>query len=495
MEKGHHGHLIIPLKMFGIILIISSIYVLLFSFSTSPLYPYYYGGDSAQFQTVGKAWLFGKIPYRDMFDHKGPLIFFVDMLGYAITNNSIGIMIIQIICMSVTMLFIGKLCELVSRQKLYKALGFIISLIILSNTYGEGNFTEEYCLPFITASLYFQVKYISDSNQQNYCCIHNPIYALLYGITFGVCFLTRVTNAISISVGVLIITLLLLYKHFFKNLINNIVFFLLGFFIILLPFSLYFIYNKSFYDFLYCTFLYNVEYKEHMVPWVLNASGDDWKQYLFWYFPSYCIFFTAIFSFYRRKKVYAIFCLLIGGLESYLFLSGALYNQYAIITIPQIVLFINEIVEFGKENDTVKRITVEFLISAFTFFLIVSLASSIGKPQDMYNKYTELNTKGYEGLLSAVPHSEKDSFVAYGMNEFKSLYLLHDILPYYKYFVIQEWHSSFSELTKSKIHDTFLDGNVKWILTDNNTKTIQDVLDSRYLLYSKTNNYKLYRLK
>ena len=47
-----------------------------FSFSTSWLYSYYFGGDSAQLLTIGKAWYLGKLTYVDMFDHKGPFIFY-----------------------------------------------------------------------------------------------------------------------------------------------------------------------------------------------------------------------------------------------------------------------------------------------------------------------------------------------------------------------------------------------------------------------------------
>lgn len=57
--------------------VIGILFVCLFSYSTSPLYSGYYGGDSAQFLTIGKAWMLGKIPYKEMFDHKGPFIFLV----------------------------------------------------------------------------------------------------------------------------------------------------------------------------------------------------------------------------------------------------------------------------------------------------------------------------------------------------------------------------------------------------------------------------------
>lgn len=65
------------LLMMSIFLLIAIGFVYEFSYSTSLRYPYYYGGDSAQFLTIGKAWSLGKIPYIEMFDHKGPFIFWI----------------------------------------------------------------------------------------------------------------------------------------------------------------------------------------------------------------------------------------------------------------------------------------------------------------------------------------------------------------------------------------------------------------------------------
>lgn len=85
-------------KLTIILLICSIIFVTCFSYCTSPLYKYYYGGDSAQFLTIGKLWYDGKVPFIDVFDHKGPLIFFIDMLGYYIGGGQkFGIVIIQVI--------------------------------------------------------------------------------------------------------------------------------------------------------------------------------------------------------------------------------------------------------------------------------------------------------------------------------------------------------------------------------------------------------------
>ena len=74
--------------IFLLLLAIAVGFTLVFSVSTSPLYPKYYGatelidgGDSLQFQQIGKGWLEGKVPYRDMFDHKGPIIFLLICWG------------------------------------------------------------------------------------------------------------------------------------------------------------------------------------------------------------------------------------------------------------------------------------------------------------------------------------------------------------------------------------------------------------------------------
>ena len=86
--------------VFAFLLFVATVFVYVFSYSTSPLYPYYYGGDTAQFLTIGKAWYFGKIPYIDMFDHKGPFIFWIDMLGFLIgKGEKYGIAILQVIFM------------------------------------------------------------------------------------------------------------------------------------------------------------------------------------------------------------------------------------------------------------------------------------------------------------------------------------------------------------------------------------------------------------
>src|ERR1043165_359368 len=54
--------------------------------------------DSGVFLYVGWRFLSGDIPYRDVWDHKPPLVYFVDALGLTLTPPSLwGVWLLQIV--------------------------------------------------------------------------------------------------------------------------------------------------------------------------------------------------------------------------------------------------------------------------------------------------------------------------------------------------------------------------------------------------------------
>ena len=116
---------------------------------------------------------------------------------------------------------------------------------------------------------------------------------------------------------------------------------------------------------------------------------------------------------------------------------------------------------------------------------------------NIYHVYHDLkDSRGsYESLLFQIPDDELDSFAAYGDNRFKELYLAYGLTPSYKYFVIQEWHASFSNFVKKDIHSVFKNGNAKWILTAGETNTISDIVRERYDIYDSIDDYVLYKMR
>jgi len=104
--------------------------------------------DSGVFLYVGWRFLKGDIPYRDVWDHKPPLIYFVDALGLTLTPNSLwGVWFLQIIFIFFTLLFIYKLLD--REFGMYAALAGTITLTSgLLTILEKGNVTEEYALVF-----------------------------------------------------------------------------------------------------------------------------------------------------------------------------------------------------------------------------------------------------------------------------------------------------------------------------------------------------------
>ena len=140
--------------------LISVMYLLLFSLSTSFIYQNSCrGGDSDIFMLMGKLMKNGMITYKEFFDHKEPVMFFIEYLGQMISDGRNGIFLIQVVFFTVSLYGTYKILNLFYEKKKSVILT-IISLLILNMYFGIGNLTEEYCLPFLLWSFYFAIKYL-----------------------------------------------------------------------------------------------------------------------------------------------------------------------------------------------------------------------------------------------------------------------------------------------------------------------------------------------
>lgn len=393
---------------------VSALFVILFSYSTSPLYPNYYGwdygGDSAQFLTVGKAWAEGLVPYRDIFDHKGPIIFFVDMLGFSLFGSKSGIAIFQIISLAFFSYAIYKISTLWRTVPLYGIFSVLLSLSFLKIVYLNGNTVEEYCLPFIGFSIYYIVSYLSNDSVNT---DHPARYAFLYGVTFSVGLMTRITNVTMVCLGVLVITCILIYKRNFLNLLQNAIAFIVGFLVIFLPFYLYFSLQGATTDFWFSVLLFNMEYNSGMPSWLHTATSGDIASFIKNYLPLFlCV--CSIYPAFKRSKPLAVLYSLWAIAEVYLFCSGSLFLQYVIVALPQVALFLNEIALYNdRHNNSIIYIaSIAFLVSA----CYSAMCEAVPLAADYYQMSKNPAPKEYQSLIDLIPEEERKSFIAYGGN-------------------------------------------------------------------------------
>lgn len=502
--KSHRKNLVIYI----VLAMVATLFIFLFSLSTSPIYSGYLsytgvhdGGDSPHFMTDGQNWLNGRIPYRDTFDHKGPIIYLVNMIGMWLGGGSrYGIIVLQIISLTITLIFAWKISQQAKKSYLWGGISIGLMLLFMVGGYSAGNTVQEYNLPFLMIATYFLVKYFYQKKPGE----HNPWWAFAYGIAIGSCLLLQLTHAIIVCVGILVIMIMLIAQKRWKNLWVNLGMGLAGIAIMWIPFALYFLLNGALGDFIYCTITFNFSYATKIGSWLHGMTGADIWYFLTTFVPFFCVGIAAILAFARRKKAYATMLLLTFLLEAYLFLSAENYPQYALATIFQVSLFLNEVILFERKDEVRNFAFVGMvgILAAMTYNQILERSSAL---VDQYNaiRKAEVEGVGYEELMEKyLPEIKKTSFTAFGDNALKGIYAKYNLVSPNKVPLIQNWLAAFSEKVNHEIHEDFEENRANYILAEerfvrDKDYGIGDILDKYYqkIDSDKNNRYVIYQLK
>lgn len=112
------------------------------------------GRDSGVFLYMGWRILHGELPYRDIWDHKPPVVFYINALGLAIVNHSRwGIWFIEFVSL-LTAAIIGYYLIKKAFGTLSAVLSTLFWLLTLVFVIEGGNLTTEYTLPLQFAALW-----------------------------------------------------------------------------------------------------------------------------------------------------------------------------------------------------------------------------------------------------------------------------------------------------------------------------------------------------
>lgn len=211
------------------------------------------GRDPGVFFYIGWRMLFGEVPYRDIWDHKPPIISFLNWLGQLLTPGSRwGMVIIEFIFFLSSFIILYHLLDRLFSKKT-AIIGIICYFLMLFFRVQGGNFTTEYTILFQLISLSIAIRIYENErfDFKNF---------LIIGAMGALAFLTKQT-AIGISMAIvtyLIITFIR-RKHYFL-LFKGLGLMFLGSILIFLPVALYFIINNAFFEFLSAAFGYNFYY-------------------------------------------------------------------------------------------------------------------------------------------------------------------------------------------------------------------------------------------
>ena len=130
MSKENHSN-VTSKKIFFWIPI--TICIMFFLTASSPFLKYI-DVDSAVFNTIGRGMAVGKVPYRDMFDHKGWYIYFFNCLGALISpDNTVGLFIIECLFMLANVYLVYKTAMMVHGDLLKTNITVSLVLFFICN--------------------------------------------------------------------------------------------------------------------------------------------------------------------------------------------------------------------------------------------------------------------------------------------------------------------------------------------------------------------------
>ena len=181
-------------------------------FSTcSFIYPFNPWDDPCVYMTIGNAMLQGKELYVDIFDHKGPVLFFMHEAAALLSRHSfVGIYLIEIVCCYFYLLYSWKTMRLLDQPRSKEQgagckriptakanllplapcplplLLFLLGIITYSSDFfSYGDSVEEFSLPILAHCLYYMLRFVRDRKTPP------PLQSVVMGVCFGLLFWTK----------------------------------------------------------------------------------------------------------------------------------------------------------------------------------------------------------------------------------------------------------------------------------------------------------------
>lgn len=241
-------------KIETIVLIVSAVVIITIVSACSPLYPLNVWDDVNVYFTVGRGVLEGLVPYRDLYEQKGPLFLFMYSLAGIISKSSFtGVWLFECIFASVFSIYLYKSVKLfIDNPPIYliPLVPVLLSVVYTCGMFNFGGNTEEFSFALLSVVMYIALKNIK------YRSLPNKKDSFLCGLITGFLFWTKYTSLGFIVSLVLLILFMGYRKRMFKTLGIISLVFVVGILTISTPVFIYFGVNSSL-PFLFEAYFYN----------------------------------------------------------------------------------------------------------------------------------------------------------------------------------------------------------------------------------------------
>lgn len=158
---------------------------------SSFLYPYNNWDDSNSYFSMGKSMFHGILIYRDIFDQKGPYLYFLYGLCSLVSGTTFrGVFLMEILLGAADLLLIDRILKLFCRPQTAAFLSpILLACMCASKSFYWGGCAEEICLPFLLFPLYVLLRTLQHSRRTGF----SPRDVFLSGLCCGFVFCVKFT--------------------------------------------------------------------------------------------------------------------------------------------------------------------------------------------------------------------------------------------------------------------------------------------------------------
>lgn len=134
---------------------------------SSPLYATNDWVDANIYFTIGRGMHQGLMPYRDLLDHKGPLLYLLHWAAAAVSSTSFfGVWLLEVLAGWAFLYASARTLLLYcGRGWTFFSLPLLAACVYASPAFAQGDSAEEFCLPLLAIALYFFLAYFGPGKQ------------------------------------------------------------------------------------------------------------------------------------------------------------------------------------------------------------------------------------------------------------------------------------------------------------------------------------------
>ena len=401
------------------------VFLLVAARSTSPLYPYYHGYDSAFFITMGRALISGRAMYLDYFDIKGPLLFLWEALGQCLAPGRYGAFVLECISIVVSldiMNNIAKLFDLGKKARLILTACFYFVLFLF--LFG-GNTIEELTLPLQLLCIYHCLVFIRDKEVIGWKSW------LAMGLVSGVFLFSKASLLVIPLACILTILIHLLGQKQYGLCLRGMLFCLLGLLGVSLPVILYYLVRGGLGNMVYWVFsLAFLRGFDDNYSRVMGLTRDLWWE--LYLLPCYLGAVYGIIRLRSRRRESLLLALL-SVFAALILHLGTPYMYYLILTVPVIVLaFVQAAEDIAALKEKIPTVKLKAACASLLLvFLCIFAPRAIDTARNIlatavYAPGIDLH-KEYQYFAGQIPDHERESI--YCLNPGIRFFADSELLP------------------------------------------------------------------